>query len=277
MERQQSAIIELFVNGKRQCDIMRSLNIPKERRKFVTSTIQRYLETGSVKDKSRSGLPITVTTTRMKKIIRDRIRRNPRRSMRKLSSELKILRTSVHRIVKSSLGLSSYKRRNVHYLSTAIRQKRLLCSKKLFSRLAEYGYHNGLYSDEKLSTIEEVSNSQNDRILSSTSSTINEELCYVRRVQKPLSVMIWGGISCFGLTSLIFVPQGVKINSTEYQDRILEPVVKDLGTSMFNKNRFLFQQDGASSPYSSYHSGLAIRKIFSILSLQKNGHRLVQI
>ncbi|KAI6658776.1 MhmaT1 transposase [Oopsacas minuta] len=259
MERQRSAIIELFVNGKRQCDIMISLNIPKERRKFVSSTIQRYLETGSVKDKSRSGRPITVTTTRIKKILRDIIRRNPRQSMSKLLSELKISRTSVHKIVKSSLGLSSYKRRKVHYLSTAIRQKLLLRSKKLLSRLAEHGYHNVLYSDEKLFTIEEASNSQNDRILSSTSSTINEELRYVRRVQRPLSVMIWGGVSGLGRTSLIFVPQGVKINSTEYNDRILEPVVKDLGASCLTRVDSCFNKMG-STPYSSYHSDLAIRK-----------------
>ncbi|KAI6647063.1 hypothetical protein LOD99_8900 [Oopsacas minuta] len=57
--------------------------------------------------------------------------------------------------------------------------------------------------------------------------------------------MIWGGVSGFGRTPLIFVPHGVKFNSTEYKDRILGPVVKDMGASMFNKNRFLFQQDGA--------------------------------
>ncbi|KAI6648776.1 hypothetical protein LOD99_7163 [Oopsacas minuta] len=150
MERKRSAIIESFVNGKRQCDIMRSLNIPKERRKFVYSIIQRYLETGSVKDKSRSGRPIAITTTRIKIIIRHRIRRNPRRSMRKMSSKLKISPTSVHKIVL--------------------------------------------------------------RFWTDTT-----DIC----------------------------PPGCKINSTKYKDRILEPVVKDLGANMFNKNRFLFQQDGA--------------------------------
>ena len=55
MERQRSAIIELFANGKRQCDIMKLLNIPKERRKFVYNTILRYRETGGVKDRCRSG------------------------------------------------------------------------------------------------------------------------------------------------------------------------------------------------------------------------------
>ena len=245
MERQRSAIIELFVNGKRQCDIMKLLNIPKERRKFVYNTILRYRETGGVKDRCRSGLPITVTTSRMKKIIQDRIRRNPRRSMRKLSSQLKISRTSVHKIVKSTLGLFSYKRRKVLYLSAAIRQKRLLRSRMLLNRLAEHGPRNVLYSDEKLFTIQEVSNSQNDRILSPTSSAIPDELRFVKRVQKPLSVMVWAGVSGFGRTPLIFVPPGVKINSATYRDLILDPVVKDLGATMFNKNRFLFQQDGA--------------------------------
>ena len=139
MERQRSAIIELFANGKCQCDIMKLLNIP-------------------------------------------RIRRNPRRLMRKLSSQLKISRSSVHKIVKSTLGLFSYKRRKVHYLSAAIRQKRLLRSRMLLNRLAERGPRNVLYSDERLFTIQEVSDCQNDRILSPTSSVIPNELRFVKRV-----------------------------------------------------------------------------------------------
>ena len=54
MEGQQSAILELFQNRKRKCEIMKLLNIPKERRKFVYNTIQRYNESGSVKDRRRS-------------------------------------------------------------------------------------------------------------------------------------------------------------------------------------------------------------------------------
>ena len=68
MERQRSAIIELFTNVKRQCDIMKLLNIPKERRKFVYNTILRYRETGGVKNRCKSGHPITVMTSRIKKI-----------------------------------------------------------------------------------------------------------------------------------------------------------------------------------------------------------------
>ena len=35
-------------------------------------------------------------------------------------------------------------------------------------------------------------------------------LRYVPRLQKPLSVMVWAGISASGRTPLVFVPSGVK-------------------------------------------------------------------
>ena len=57
--------------------------------------------------------------------------------------------------------------------------------------------------------------------------------------------MVWVGISAIGLTPLIFVSEGVKINSKTYQDLILEPVVKNLTHTMFSGESFLFQQDGA--------------------------------
>ena len=57
--------------------------------------------------------------------------------------------------------------------------------------------------------------------------------------------MVWAGISAIGRTPLIFVPEGVKINSKTYQDHILEPVVKNLTHTMFSGESFLFQQDGA--------------------------------
>ena len=105
--------------------------------------------------------------------------------------------------------------------------------------------NNILFSDKKLFTIEEASNAQNDRIISSSAHSIPEELHYVARVQKPLSVMVWAGVSGIGRTSLVFVPPGAKINSISYRELILEPVLKDLSQSMFSGESFLFQQDGA--------------------------------
>ena len=57
--------------------------------------------------------------------------------------------------------------------------------------------------------------------------------------------MVWAGISAKGRSPLVFVPVGAKINSSTYQKLILEPVLKDLSKTIFNKEPFLFQQDGA--------------------------------
>ena len=95
------------------------------------------------------------------------------------------------------------------------------------------GLEKVVFSDEKLFTVEEALNKQNDRILSRTVSSIPEEYRLVKRVQKPSSVMVWAGISAEGRTPLVFVPSGVKINANTYKELILEPVVKKLAETMF--------------------------------------------
>ena len=156
-------------------------------------TINRFRETGSLSDKPRSGRPVTATTREMKSAVRSRVWRNPRRSVMKMALELKISRGSLRRIVNRDLGLSSFKRKRVHFLTDKIRAKRLSRSKGLLTRFANQGLEKVLFSDEKLFTVEEASNRQNDRILSTSASAILEEHKFVQRVQKPSSVMVWGG------------------------------------------------------------------------------------
>ena len=223
---------------------MKALEIPQKRRKFVYRTIKRYQDTGSVVNKPRSG-PVTATSKRIKCVVRSRIWRNPRRSQRKMASDLKISPGSLRTIVKRDLGLSSFKRRQVHFLSQSIQVKRIARSKGLLNRYATVGLEKVVFSDEKLFTVEEALNKQNDRILSRTVSSIPEEYRLVKRVQKPSYVMVWAGISAEGRIPLVFVPSGVKINANTYKELILEPVVKKLAETMFNNGEFLFQQDGA--------------------------------
>ena len=70
-------------------------------------------------------------------------------------------------------------------------------------------------------------------------------LRFVPRMQKPLSVMIWPGISASGRTHRVFVPSVVKINAPTYGSLILDPVVKNLRQIIFNERSFVFQQDRA--------------------------------
>ncbi|KAI6659725.1 hypothetical protein LOD99_10694 [Oopsacas minuta] len=105
--------------------------------------------------------------------------------------------------------------------------------KGLLERHANHGLETILFSDEKIFTIQEVTNSQNDRITSATRSSISEKYRYVSHIQRAQSVMVWA--------PLIFVPPGVKLNATTYRDLILEPVLQNLGETMFNGEPFIFQ------------------------------------
>ena len=129
VETDRAAVIKLFQVGHKQKQILNLLKMPNGRRMFVYRTIKRYQKTGTVEDKVRSGRPSSIITPRVKKAIREQIRRNPRRSMRKIALGMEISRRSVSRIVKNDLGMKSPKRKNVHFMTPQIRQKRTVRSK----------------------------------------------------------------------------------------------------------------------------------------------------
>ncbi|KAI6647443.1 hypothetical protein LOD99_15093 [Oopsacas minuta] len=121
--------------------------------------------------------------------------------------------------------MKSYKRKNAHHLNDSIYRKRLKRCIQLKARFASGTEDQILFSDEKLFTFEEASNRQNDRILASRSQDIPVSIKYIDRVQKPLSLMVWAGVSADSRTNLIFVPQGMKINSQTYRELVLEPEI----------------------------------------------------
>ena len=98
---------------------------------------------------------------------------------------------------------------------------------------------------KKIFTVEQSFNRQNDRILTCGVSTMTEDIRNICQTQNPASIMVWAGVSAKGKTTLVFVPQGCKINAQTYEEHILEPVVKNLRRDMFQGGQFLFQQDGA--------------------------------
>ena len=157
MERDRCAVFGLFQARYKSKEISKMLKMPRGRRMFVVRAIKRYLETGNVEDRARSGRPCTVVTPKVRKTVREQIRRNPRRSMRKMASVIEISRRSVQRIVRDHLGMKSFKRKKVHFLTDKIKGKRLVKSKDLLKRHAIHGMNNILFSDEKLFTIEEAS------------------------------------------------------------------------------------------------------------------------
>src|SRR4051812_11723047 len=92
----RGAILDLHSKGHAQIEISRRLKVSRQ---LVSLAIKRE----TLEDRPRSGRKVTVTTPRLKKIVKKRIDRNPRKSIRKLAKELKTSVTSMHRLVRDKL------------------------------------------------------------------------------------------------------------------------------------------------------------------------------
>ena len=83
-------IIEHLEKGMRPPEIFKLGKKLKINRIMIKRTIDRYKETMSIEDLPRSGRPRTTRTRKLLKNVRKKIRRNPRRSMRKMAKEAEI-------------------------------------------------------------------------------------------------------------------------------------------------------------------------------------------
>ena len=110
----RAAIIQLHPAGHSNSKIMKLLKAPKS---TVRDTILRFQELGTMEDRDRSGRPRSAHTPAKIKALRERIRRNPKRSLRKTAKDMNISHESVRTIVEQDLKMSPYKIRTRQLLT----------------------------------------------------------------------------------------------------------------------------------------------------------------
>jgi transposase len=246
-QRRRSAIIELHLQGKRGSEIARELGIPRQR---VSETISRYNELGTTEDRPRSGRRHTSNTPALRKIIKRKIKRNPRRSMRKIAIEAGISSERVRYIVKEELKLRSYKIQNAQHLDDKKKEIRLERCRRLRRRVQSGGHRKILFSDETMINIEAVFNKQNDRILAPDLQAATSSGRLTGRTKFPKQLMAWGGISYQGKTPLVFFIPPERVNTQTYRDKILIPLRDRWAPTLFGDEDWTFLQDSAG-PHTS--------------------------
>lgn len=238
-------IIGLQKCGYEKGEIFRMLRPLKITRNFVYRTVKLFEDTGGIVDRPKSGRPRTVRTPQAIKAVENRIRRNPHRKQKILSREMNIKKDCMARIIKRDLGLHAYKRHTGHLLTEALKQKRKAKSKALRRQYAKNGHRRILFTDEKIFTVEESFNKQNDRVYALSSRHASEVSPRIQRGHHPASVMVWWGVAYDGVTELHFCEKGVKTSAKVYQTNVLENVVKPLNKTLFANKPWTFQQDSA--------------------------------
>ncbi|PIC23776.1 hypothetical protein B9Z55_017354 [Caenorhabditis nigoni] len=238
----RTSIIELFKRGTPVVDIAKKLHV---HRKLVHRTIGRFCRTRNEKDLPRSGRPVSVTSHQVVRAVKERIRRNPERSMRRLATDFKMSEGSMRNIVKKRLGLTPYKITKGAFLTEKNKKLRLQKAKQLL-RCTRLGTHmKTLFTDEKIFTVEANKNGQNHRILAKDIKSACQRGKILNRTSHPVSVMVFAGVTANGKTPLVFVDLGAKINKEYYIKRILEDEVLPWSQAHFGNQHWVFQQDGA--------------------------------
>ncbi|CAD6198710.1 unnamed protein product [Caenorhabditis auriculariae] len=147
----RTAIIDCVKNGMTNSEIVKKLKVS---RVLVFRTAQRYRRLGTSDDMQRSGRPVAVTTPEAVKAVREKIRRTPERSMRKMSKEYKMSRESMRTIVKDKLKMIPYRMQKGAFLSQKNKTFRMKKARKLLAGTKDGSHLTTLFTDEKIFTVE---------------------------------------------------------------------------------------------------------------------------
>ncbi|RVE40580.1 hypothetical protein evm_014769 [Chilo suppressalis] len=115
-------------------------------------------------------------------------------------------RTTVKRVFNEDLGLRAYPRKTGHRLNARLMDLRLKRCRALL-KYAGKKYQVIPFSDEKKITVEESYNKQNDKVYAHSSEEASNRIPRVQRGHFPSSLMVWLGVSYWGLTEALVFQQ----------------------------------------------------------------------
>jgi transposase len=222
------------------------------KRGSIDSLLIKIRKTGSIDRQPGSGRPRSVRINENIEKVNELVlsqEEMPKthRTTRQISRETGIHRSTVHRIIHRDLKLKCLKRRRAQLLSEANRVARLTRCKQLLKKYDDSAVDFIWFTDEKLFTVQQPFNSQNDRVYApiGTKKRLIEPTRLLRTRSKfSKSIMVSVAVSKMGVTELIFVDPGVKINGQYYRDILLSqqmlPAIKRIAGDVF-----VFQQDSA--------------------------------
>ncbi|XP_059096095.1 uncharacterized protein LOC131890706 [Tigriopus californicus] len=130
-------------------------------------------------NRPRSGRPRKARTEGNIKAVNDAIDANPRNIIQKLARELNIDKTAISTIVRKDLGLKSRACTKVQGLTALQRQKRLDRCKKLLKKCKRRTDRVLIFSDEKIFTVDAISNSRATRYIAKRPEDVDPGIEYV--------------------------------------------------------------------------------------------------
>uniref|UniRef100_A0A914EKN8 Tc1-like transposase DDE domain-containing protein n=1 Tax=Acrobeloides nanus TaxID=290746 RepID=A0A914EKN8_9BILA len=229
----------MFKRGKKVMEISRELGLPHS---TVSKAIKRFNELGISADRKGRGRKKTARTPQMIRTIKRKVQRGED-NKRKMAREEGISERTVRRIVKEDMKSKSYKKQEAHFLDEDMMKVR----KQRLRRFQNDSHRSIVFSNEKMFTIEEKFNKQNNQIIARNIEEANQRGRIVKRRAFPKPVMVWAAITSDGKSPLVFVEPDLKVKSRYYREQILNRVPLPWARRYFGRRHWCFQQDGAPS------------------------------
>lgn len=211
----------------------------------VERTIRRYNETGSVKDRPRTGRPISATNADNSLNVLLSFIDDPHSSTRKISQEHEISTMSVYKILQTN-GFHPYKVKLVHELNEDDFDRRVEFCEDMMSRIDDD--HNFpsriVFSDEATFELHGTLNRHNCRYWETT----NPNWMRDDRTQYPEKLNVWAGILRNRIIGPFFIDGN--LNAAKYEDMLrnqIVPAIREISGENFEHT--WFQQDGAAPHY----------------------------
>lgn len=206
----------------------------------VFRTISRFGETGSIKDKPRSGRPKTATNPDAALDVLLTFEENPHASIRKTSQQTGVSRTSVGRILKLH-DYHPYKIKLVQELIGDDHDRRLEYCETMMERVAanDRFLFWTCFSDEATFELSGSVNRHNMRYW----STENPHWTREHKTQYPQKVNVWAGILCNRIIGPFFIDGN--LTAEKYINLLNEhviPAIRNIVGEAFDN--VWFQQDG---------------------------------
>lgn len=212
------------------------VGVPPPEKKSISRLTNRFRETGSVCDRKRSGRP-TVLTDDVLENVKTRLLNSPRKSLRKLSSQVGLSYSSVQKAAKK-LHMYPYRVRLVQELQPPDLNKRLQYCRWFRSFVNDNGIESlntVFFSDEAWIHLDGYLNSQNTRIWAAQNPHAVQE-----NSLHPAKIGVWCAISRQRIVGPIFFEQTV--NGEVYRN-----IVRQFVALLEPQERYCwFQQDGAT-------------------------------
>lgn len=214
-------------------------------RKTIYELRDKFRHTGSVADLQRSGRPLTALTTENKLSLTDSIAQNRGEvSVRRLSAELQISKSSISRILKD-IGMKPFHYRTLHGLLEDDPDRRVQTCQEFMSHFRDdsHFFEKVLWSDEAIFKLNGSVNTHNCFYY----ALENEHRIRNTQLNQP-GVTVWGAICSRGLIGPYFFPGNVDGQSyLTLLQTFLIPELHNRGLM----DEFWFMQDGAPAHWST--------------------------